>query len=185
MVFYAYAMVLSLNPAEAADLVQETYVRAIKQASLSPDSNVKSWLFKILRNIWLNQLRHERAAPKIAELDSDEDLADVSVAASEDPRGLFVRKIERERVRSATQQLPIEYREIIILREYEELLYSENCQCPAVPDGNGNVSSGASAVQTWRSAHRSKRAHASFRGGRCNCAEAIASGSDERGQRSL
>jgi len=131
---YAYGMVLSRNQAMAADLVQETYLRALKaKESLRPDSNVKSWLFTILRNIWLNQLRHERAGPKIAELDSDENLADVSIATSEDPHDLYVRNLQREQVRTAIQQLPVEFREIIILREYEELSYSEIAnvlQCP-------------------------------------------------------
>ncbi len=131
---YAYAMVLSRNPAMAADLVQETYLRALKaKKSLRPDSNVKSWLFTILRNIWLNHLRHERAGPKIAELDSDENLADVAIATSEDPHDLYVRNLRREQVRTAIQQLPIGSREIIILREYEELSYSEIAnvlQCP-------------------------------------------------------
>ena len=131
---YAYAMVLSRNPAMAADLVQETYLRALKaKESLRPDSNVKSWLFTILRNIWLNDLRHERAGPKIAELDSDQDLADVSITTSDNPHDHFVRNLQREQVRTAIQQLPIEFREIIILREYEELSYSEIAkvlQCP-------------------------------------------------------
>jgi len=131
---YAYAMVLSRNPAMAADLVQETYLRALKaKESLRPDSNVKSWLFTILRNIWLNQLRHERAGPKLAELDSDPNLADVSIATSEDPHDLYVRNVQREQVRAAIQQLPVESREIVILREYEELSYSEIAnvlQCP-------------------------------------------------------
>lgn len=131
---YAYAMVLSRNPAMAADLVQETYLRGLKaKESLRPDSNVKSWLFTILRNIWLNHLRHERAGPKLAELDSDENLADVSVATFEDPLDLYLRKQQRERVRASIQQLPIEFREIIILREYEELSYGEIAnvlQCP-------------------------------------------------------
>jgi RNA polymerase sigma-70 factor (ECF subfamily) len=131
---YGYAMVLSRNPAMAGDLVQETYLRALKaKESIRPDSNVKSWLFTILRNIWLNHLRHERAGPKIAELDSDENLAEVSVATSEDPHDLYVRNLQREHVRTAIQQLPVEFREIIILREYEELSYSEIAnvlQCP-------------------------------------------------------
>jgi RNA polymerase sigma-70 factor (ECF subfamily) len=131
---YGYAMVLSRNPAMAGDLVQETYLRALKaKESIRPDSNVKSWLFTILRNIWLNHLRHERAGPKLAELDSDENFADVSIAASEDPHDLYVRNLQREQVRAAIQQLPIEFREIIILREYEELSYSEIAnvlQCP-------------------------------------------------------
>jgi RNA polymerase sigma-70 factor (ECF subfamily) len=86
---YAYAMVLSRNPAMAADLVQETYLRALKaKESLRPDSNVKSWLFTILRNIWLNRLRHERAGPKLAELDSDENLRCVHCNSRRSPRSL-------------------------------------------------------------------------------------------------
>jgi RNA polymerase sigma-70 factor (ECF subfamily) len=57
----------------------------------------------------------------------------VSIATSEDPLDLYLRKQQRERVRAAIQQLPIEFREIIILREYEELSYSEIAnvlQCP-------------------------------------------------------
>jgi RNA polymerase sigma-70 factor (ECF subfamily) len=133
---YGYAMVLSRNPAVAADLVQETYLRALKaKTSLRASSNVKGWLFTILRNIWLNHLRHERAGPKIAELEPDETLADVSVATSGDPHDLYVTKIERKKVRAAVQQLPVEFREIVILREYEELSYQEIAHIVKCPIG--------------------------------------------------
>ncbi len=123
---YSYAMVLTRNPAAASDLVQETYVRALTAIeSLRADSNVKSWLFTILRNIWLNQLRHQRTAPKIVEIDADENNTDIVVDQSKDPQAHYVSKIESERVREAIQQLPVEFREIILLREYEELSYQE------------------------------------------------------------
>src|SRR6201999_2436728 len=55
---YAYAMTLARNQAEAEDLVQETYLRAVQAFDrLRPDSNLKSWLFTILRNLRLNQVR--------------------------------------------------------------------------------------------------------------------------------
>lgn len=133
---YGYAMVLSRNPVVAADLVQETYLRALKaKTSLRASSNVKGWLFTILRNIWLNHLRHERAGPKIVELEPDETLADVSVATSGDPHDLYVTKIEREKVRAAIQQLPVEFRELVILREYEELSYQEIAHILKCPIG--------------------------------------------------
>src|SRR5258708_37700885 len=67
-VLYGYAMVLSRDRAEAEDLVQETCVRAIQAIeNLRPDSNVKSCLFTILRNIWLNQLRPRPAPPNLAD----------------------------------------------------------------------------------------------------------------------
>ena len=132
---FGYAMVLTRNPAEAADLVQETYVRALKaMLSLRPSSYVKSWLFTILRNIWLNQLRHKRSAPQIVELDAHESIADVAIEPSKDPHAQYVSKVEQEKVRNAIQQLPEEFREIIILREYEELSYQEIAamlRCPA------------------------------------------------------
>jgi RNA polymerase sigma-70 factor, ECF subfamily len=83
---YSYALVLSRNRAEAEDLVQETYVRAIQAMDrLKPDSNVKSWLFTIIRNIWLNQLRRQRAAPNMIEMDAEEGIAAAVVEASKDP----------------------------------------------------------------------------------------------------
>jgi len=132
---YGYAMVLSRDRTEAEDLVQETCVRAVQAIeSLQPASNVKSWLFTILRNIWLNQLRQRRAAPKIVELDVDESTAELAVETSKDPHALYVSKVEREQVREAIQQLSKEFREIIVLREYGELSYQEIANvlgCPA------------------------------------------------------
>ena len=132
---FGYAMILTRNPTEAADLVQETYVRAIKaKKSLRPSSNVKSWLFTILRNIWLNQLRHMRSAPQIVELESHESMADMAIATSKDPHAQYVSKVEQKRVRNAIQQLSAESREIIVLREYEGLSYQEIAamlDCPA------------------------------------------------------
>ena len=121
---YSYAMVLSRNPTDAEDLVQETCARAIRATgSLREDSNIKSWLFTILRNIWLNRLRQQRTAPKLVELDVDQSIADIAVEASDDPLASYLRKVERERVRQAIQQLPTYFREVILLREYEELSY--------------------------------------------------------------
>jgi len=132
---YGYAMVLSCDRTEAEDLVQETCFRAVKAIdSLEPGGNAKSWLFTILRNVWLNQVRQRRAAPKIVELDVDENTLGMAVEASKDPHALYVSKVERDQVREAIQQLPEEFREIIMLREYEELSYQEIATllgCPA------------------------------------------------------
>jgi len=132
---YGYAMVLSRDRTEAEDLVQETCMRAVKAIeSLETGSNAKSWLFTILRNIWLNQVRQRRAAPKIVELDVDESTPGMAVESSKDPHALYVSKVERDQVREAIQQLPDEFREIIVLREYEELSYQEIAtllDCPA------------------------------------------------------
>src|SRR6266851_9326944 len=68
---YRYAMSITRNPAEAEDLVQETYVRAIRaMGSLGACSNHKSWLFTILRNLRINQLRRQRTAPGLVRVQS-------------------------------------------------------------------------------------------------------------------
>jgi RNA polymerase sigma-70 factor (ECF subfamily) len=102
---------------------------------LGPGSNVKSWLFTILRNVWLNQLRHQRTAPQLVELEAHEGIADVAIEKSKDPHAQYVSKLEQETVRNAIQQLPAEFREIIILREYEELSYQEIAAMLECPTG--------------------------------------------------
>jgi RNA polymerase sigma-70 factor (ECF subfamily) len=73
---YSYAVVLSRNRTEAEDLVQETCLRALRaMQKLRPDSNIKSWLFTILRNIWLTKLRQSRTTLEIADPDLGENHA--------------------------------------------------------------------------------------------------------------
>lgn len=131
---FSYALVLTRNRSDAEDLVQEAYVRAIgAMGRLRSNSNVKSWLFTILRNVWLNQLRQRRNAPSI--VDSPvEDIATSVTGAGADPYSLFVSEMERQQVRNAIEQLPVDFREIILLREFEELSYQEIAtvlDCPA------------------------------------------------------
>jgi RNA polymerase sigma-70 factor (ECF subfamily) len=123
---YSYAVVLSRNRTEAEDLVQETCLRALRAMQrLRPDSNIKSWLFTILRNIWLNQLRQSRTAREVDDIDAGEYSANVAVEPGKDPYAIYLSNIEREQVRHAIQELPLGFREIILLREYEELSYEE------------------------------------------------------------
>jgi RNA polymerase sigma-70 factor (ECF subfamily) len=123
---YSYALVLTRNHVEAEDLVQETYVRAIQaMGRLRAGSNMKGWLFTILRNIWFNQLRKWRNSPQMVEMEVGDDIANSIVEPSKDSHDLYVSKMETEQVRAAIQELPVEFREIILLREYEDLSYLE------------------------------------------------------------
>jgi RNA polymerase sigma-70 factor, ECF subfamily len=123
---YSYAMVLTRNHAEAEDLVQETYVRAMQaMRKLRADSNIKGWLFTILRNIWFNQLRKRRNSPQMIGIDVEESVANSIVEPSRNSHDLYVSKWEAEQVRAAIQELSVEFREVILLREYEDLSYRE------------------------------------------------------------
>jgi RNA polymerase sigma-70 factor, ECF subfamily len=123
---YGYALILTRNRCEAEDLAQETCLRALRaMATLRPASNVKSWLFTILRNTWLNQLRQAKAAGRVIALDANEKSANPAMDTADDLHSDYVASIERRQVRNAIQQLPVESREIILLREYEELSYRQ------------------------------------------------------------
>jgi len=134
---YGYALVLTRNHAEAEDLVQEAYVRALPaQDRLHAGSNIKGWLFTILRNLWLNEQRSRRISSRVLEIDMDGGTA--RWAASQhavNSHDIYVRKTETERVRSAIRKLPVEFREIIVLREYEELSYQEIAKVVGCPLG--------------------------------------------------
>jgi len=133
---YGYALILTRNSADAEDLLQETCLRALRAIGrLRSESNVKSWLFTILRNIWLNQLRHRKTTPEMVDLDADDHGANDPPDPSKDPHAIYVSELEREQVRAAIEQLPVEFREIIILREYEELSYQEIAAVLECPPG--------------------------------------------------
>ena len=123
---YGYAMVLSRTSTQAENLVQETCLRALRAIDGSrAQGSVKSWLFTILRNIWLNQLRQRRTAPDLIDLDGDEKRASEPADSAQDPPTDYASNVKGEQVRAAIQKLPVEFREIIILREYEALSYQE------------------------------------------------------------
>lgn len=129
---YGYAMMLTRNTAEAEDLVQETYLRATGAANRPDvDSNLKGWLFVIMRNAWLNQVRHRNSGPLFVDLDSNDQPVD---GVGSNPHVLYLRKLDREQVRKAIESLPDAYREIVVLRDIEGFTYQEIAtvlDCPA------------------------------------------------------
>jgi RNA polymerase sigma-70 factor, ECF subfamily len=123
---YGFALTLTQNRTDAEDLVQETYVRAIRaMGRLRNDSNVKGWLFTILRNIWLNELRQRRKAPEAIDMEADEKAVNLIDEDAKSPHDVYVDGLEQRHVRTAIQKLPEEAREVILLREWEGLSYQE------------------------------------------------------------
>ena len=133
---YGYALTLTHDQTEAEDLVQETYLRAVPAfGQLVPNSNLKGWLFVIMRNAWLNQLRHARSGPRFVELDKEEESVAATDRTTDNPYLLYVRKLEREEIQVAIESLPRLYREIIVLRDIEGFSYQEIATLLACPAG--------------------------------------------------
>ena len=123
---YCFAMTLTNNnSSEAEELVQETYTRATRHYQrLRPDSNLKGWMFIIMRNTWLKQQRRARIAPVFVAFEENQ-LEQCPADPEYDPHALCVRICERNEIRAALNRLPRTHREIIILRDIEELSYKQ------------------------------------------------------------
>jgi RNA polymerase sigma-70 factor (ECF subfamily) len=87
-------------------------------------TQLKAWLFAILRNLWLNQLRHENHGPRFEELDEETEQT-LEDGINLDPQVLYLREEARAAVRRALSRLSLEYREIVVLRDMEEFSYRE------------------------------------------------------------
>jgi RNA polymerase sigma-70 factor (ECF subfamily) len=132
---YGYAMTLTRDKTEAEDLVQETYLRAVRAANQpAPEGNLKAWLFVVMRNAWLNIARHRHHGLQLFQFEADEPLGGVANDASSNPHVVYLRKLEREQIHEAIDKLPDAYREIVVLRDLEGFSYHEIAtvlNCPA------------------------------------------------------
>ena len=119
---------------EATDLTQETFISAFRHYErFRGDSKVFTWLYQIARNLCINRVRQRdrQRSLRIESLDqprdSDEDerltreVADWSLA----PQTILEEKELRQRILAAIESLPPEYKEVIMLREFENLTYNE------------------------------------------------------------
>lgn len=133
---YALARWLSLDDQVAKDVMQEAYLRAFRFFDGFRGENARAWLLAIVRNTWLTQ-RH--AARAHAEETYDETLHEAAVDEDLSTRSDPLLQLERASsgayVRRVLAQLPAEFREILLLREVEELSYKEIAQTLAIPMG--------------------------------------------------
>lgn len=133
---YGAALRLTRNPADAEDLVQETYAKAFKGArSFVPGTNLRAWLFTILHNHFLNDRRRARTNPIEADSDAVErasaDLAaDVETAERE-----LIRRASNDEVRAALDAVPNSFRQALWLRDAEGFSYVEIAGMLNVPVG--------------------------------------------------
>jgi RNA polymerase sigma-70 factor (ECF subfamily) len=130
---YNLARWLTRNEAEAEDLVQEAYLRAIRHFAGFRDGDGRAWLLKIVRNTWYTRLRREGSAQH-----TDFDEAVHSAAAGRETPNPETKLLQAERtelVRKSLAELPEDYREVIVLRELEQLSYREIANIAGIPLG--------------------------------------------------
>ena len=129
---YNFARWLTHNAPEAEDLVQETYVKALRGFSgFQLGTNFRAWMFRILRNTFLTS----RTGLKSPAMSDDEVDFDKIATASPNPESVLIAQANRELVRQGLTDLPLPYREILLLCEVEEMSYEDIAQVLAVPLG--------------------------------------------------
>jgi RNA polymerase sigma-70 factor (ECF subfamily) len=131
---YGYAMILTRDSSSASDLVQKTYLQALPAVRrLRKGSNLRGWLFTILRDNWIDRLRRQRTARW--HLKPDTENSEQVAIDSSNPDTQYTVWVDAERVRAAIQQLPLEDGEIIFLKEFGELSHREIAKLLRCPSG--------------------------------------------------
>jgi RNA polymerase sigma factor (sigma-70 family) len=129
---YNLARWLTRNDHDAEDLVQAAYLRALRFFGGNRMANDRAWLLTIVRNTcftWFEQNRARGTATA-----SDEEIHGVAPDAL-DPERRLLREDQKQSVRRAVEELPLELREVVVLREMEGLSYKEIAAIAEIPLG--------------------------------------------------
>jgi len=118
--------------------VQEAYLRALKYYATFRGGEIRSWLLGIVRNTcytWLQQDGQRRGDVEFDEERDSENMSLFDAQGENNPEALFMRKQEDAVVNNAINALPVIFREVLILRELEELSYEEIAIVANIPAG--------------------------------------------------
>src|SRR5262245_10101342 len=133
---YRTALRLTRVPADAEDLVQETYLKAFRAAdTFQPGTNLRAWLFTILHNTARNRVRDRARDAVTVDSETVERAADTSRLVSPDPEALLIRETLAPELQAAIDNLPDAFRQAVWLRDVEEFSYAEIADMLEIPVG--------------------------------------------------
>jgi len=135
---YRTALRLTRHPADAEDLVQETYLKAFRAAGrFEPGTNLRAWLFTILHNSARNRVRDRAREAVTVDSDAAERAADRSIGAParETPETILLRQTLAPDLQAAIDRLPESFRQAVWLRDVEEFSYAEIAEMLTIPVG--------------------------------------------------
>jgi RNA polymerase sigma-70 factor, ECF subfamily len=133
---YRGALRLTRDSTQAEDLVQDTYVRALRyQGSYRPGTNMKAWLFAIMRNLFWDRFKGGR--PEDLSLDGDDEhsLYDTLEDDGAGPEETALDRLAADEVIEAVDTLPEIHREVVLLVDVEGFSYKETADVLDVPIG--------------------------------------------------
>ena len=154
---YNFAYWLTQNRATAEDLVQEAYMKALKGFSTyQQGTNFRAWIYRILRHTFLTTQAGIRASSAISyqtEIDS------LEVKAYGTPESILLAQVDQQRIQEALEDLPLNFREVLLLCDLEEMTYKDISQTLGLPIGTvmSRLSRARSAMRTLLTAPRRVR----------------------------
>jgi RNA polymerase sigma factor (sigma-70 family) len=128
---YNLARWLTRNDQDAEDIAQEACLRAFKYWRGFSGRDCRSWLLKIVRNTFYSWLRQRSVQPEL----TDDGETDANADNVPDPESALIQNADRDMLRAALEDLAVEFREAIVLRELEGLSYKEIADIAGVPIG--------------------------------------------------
>jgi RNA polymerase sigma-70 factor (ECF subfamily) len=154
---YTAALRMTRNPADAEDLVQETYLKAYRAfASFEQGTNLKAWLYRILTNTYINTYRAKKRRPEIADVEDVEDLylyrhlsADQASGLGRSAEDAALDRFTDTDVKAAIESLPDTFRMAVLLADVEGFSYKEIAEITDVPIGTvmSRIHRGRKALQ--------------------------------------
>jgi RNA polymerase sigma factor (sigma-70 family) len=131
---YNFARWITHNPNDAEDLVQGTYLKALRGfASFQRGTNFRAWMFQILRNTFLSSCSKLDRRMTVA-MNSEEDGPELAID-TETPETILMNRLNSQLVQRAIDDLPERYREALLLCEVEEMSYREIAKILSIPIG--------------------------------------------------
>jgi RNA polymerase sigma-70 factor, ECF subfamily len=131
---YNFARWLTHDREEAEDLVQETFSKALKGfSSFQQGTNFRAWIFRILRNTFLTSRTGLKSGMTVS-LDSEEGESAEPLTA-ETPESILLARSNQKMVQEAIEELPLIFREVILLCDVEDMSYQEISETIAIPMG--------------------------------------------------
>jgi RNA polymerase sigma factor (sigma-70 family) len=129
---YNLARWLTRNPDDAQDMVQEAYLRAFKFFDTLRGADTRAWLLTIVRNTCYTWLQHNRPGDLATPFDEDIHSREIESA---DPASLVLKNASEQMLKQALEELPAEFREVVVLRDLEGFSYKEIALIAKVPTG--------------------------------------------------
>ena len=132
---YNLARWLTHDDHDAQDVVQEALMRAMRYIHGLRGDGARAWLLQIVRHTCYSWLKENRPVEKVVLDDFDEAWQDIAAPSTEEPPAIAMRRADKDQVNAAIADLPVAYREVLVLRELEDLSYADIARIAEIPVG--------------------------------------------------